>query len=205
MIEPFTNAGRQEAGVGVTFHLVQSDEELERLANMAREIWNEYWPERIGQAQTDYMVDMFHSIDAMKHDMAEHGYRYWFMVDQNGREVGYTAGCTQVLSGDAEADAWMKHGDVVDARWPKRFFISKIYLYADERGKHYGSDAIRFYEQLCRDEGLPAMYLTVNRDNVLGLRAYEGNGFVSVEDVDAEIGEGHIMYDHIMVKEIKPL
>ena len=175
-------------------------EELQQLAEMASFIWHEYWPPRIGEAQTDYMVDMFHSVDAMKHDMAEHGYRYWFLIDDQGKYVGYTGGAAQHLTGDDEADAWMKHGTVLDERWPDRWFISKIYLYAEERGKHYGSEVLRFYEQLCRDEGLPAMALTVNRDNELGIRAYEGNGFVSVEDVDAEIGEGFLMQDHIMVK-----
>ena len=186
--------------MNLSFIPVQTDDQLEHLAKMASEIWHEYWPSLIGEAQTDYMVEMFHSVDAMKHDMAEHHYRYWFMVDENGNEVGYTGGCTQELSGDPEADAWMKHGTVVDERWRKRFFISKIYLFARERGKHYGSQAIAFYEQLCRDEGLPAMYLTVNRDNVLGVRAYEGNGFFVVEEVDAQIGEGHVMNDYIMVK-----
>lgn len=189
--------------MALSFIPVKTEEQLNHLATMAAEIWREYWPSRIGAAQTEYMIEMFHSVDAMKHDIAAHHYRYWFMQAEDGREVGYTGGCTQELSGDEEADAWMKHGSVVDARWPKRFFISKVYLYATERGKHYGSEAIHFYEQLCRNEELPAMYLTVNRDNELGIRAYEGNGFVSVEDVDAEIGEGHIMYDHIMVKEIK--
>ena len=188
--------------MSLTFVPVETDEQLEHLADMAGQIWREYWPERIGREQTDYMVEMFHSVPAMKHDIAEHNYRYWFLVDADGREVGYTAGCAQELTGDAEADAWMRHGTVVDERWPKRFFISKIYLYATERGKHYGSEVLAFYEQLCRDEGLPAMYLTVNRDNELAIRAYRGNGFVAVEDVDADIGDGFTMYDHIMVKEI---
>ena len=160
------------------FQPVLSEEELQQLAEMASFIWHEYWPPRIGEAQTDYMVDMFHSVDAMKHDMAEHGYRYWFLIDDQGKYVGYTAGATQHLTGDDEADAWMKHGTVLDEGWPDRWFISKIYLYAEERGKHF----------------------TVNRDNELGIRAYEGNGFVSVEDVDAEIGKGFVMQDHIMVK-----
>lgn len=187
--------------MALEFTRVETEEQLAHLAEVANTIWHEYWPALIGEEQTDYMVEMFHSIPAMKHDMDEHGYRYWLLSDE-GREVGYTAGCTQQLTGDAEADAWMNHGTVVDATWPKRFFISKIYLYAHERGKHYASQVLAFYEQLCRDEGLPAMYLTVNRDNELGIRAYVAKGFVSVEDVDAEIGNGFVMNDHIMAKEI---
>ncbi|MBQ9068881.1 MAG: GNAT family N-acetyltransferase [Eggerthellaceae bacterium] len=188
--------------MSLSFIAVETEDQLKHLADVASEIWHEYWPARIGADQTDYMVEMFHSVEAMHHDIEEHGYRYWFLVDDEGREVGYTAGCTQKLTGDAQADEWMRHGTVVDQKWPERFFISKVYLYAQERGKHYGSAVLAFFEQLCRDEGLPAMYLTVNRENELGIRAYLAKGFVSVEDVDADIGNGFVMYDHIMVKEI---
>lgn len=181
---------------------VETTRQLEHLATMANEIWREYWPERIGLAQTEYMLDMFHTVEAMQHDIDCKGYRFWLLEDAQGREVGYTAGALETLTGDAAHDKTYSHSAVVDARWPMRFFISKIYLYAAERGKHYASDVIEFYEQLCRDEGIPAMYLTVNRENELAIRAYEANGFVTVEDVDNDIGSGFTMYDHIMAKEV---
>ncbi|MEI3230349.1 MAG: GNAT family N-acetyltransferase [Gordonibacter pamelaeae] len=55
-----------------------------------------------------------------------------------------------------------------------RFSISKIYLRAEERGRGFASQTIRFYEDLCRTRGLAAMYLTVNKHNDLGVRAYQG-------------------------------
>ena len=48
------------------------DQEL--LAEVAGEIWNEYWPQHIGQAQTDYMVEQFQSLPAIQRQMAEEGY-----------------------------------------------------------------------------------------------------------------------------------
>lgn len=188
--------------MALSFCKVETPDDVVRLAAMADEIWHEYWPERIGLAQTDYMVEQFQSADAIAHDIAEHGYRYWILIDDEGREVGYTGGAPQQLTGNEQADAWMHHSAVVDERWPKRFFISKIYLYASERGKHYASETLAFYEQICKDEGFPIMYLTVNRENDLGVRAYLGRGFEIVESVDNAIGEGFTMYDYIMVKEI---
>jgi GNAT superfamily N-acetyltransferase len=79
-------------------------------------------------------------------------------------------------------------------------FISKIYLYAQERGKHYASRVIEFYEAACHAEGMSGMYLTVNRGNELGVRAYLGRGFVVVEELAADIGEGFVMDDYIMAK-----
>ena len=189
--------------MGARFEQVVTDEQIERLAEVASEIWHEYWPAIIGEGQTDYMVNMMLTVPALKRDMAEHNYRYWFVYDEeDGRLVGFTGGATQVLTGDAEHDAAFLLSPVVDEKWDRRFFLSKLYLYARERGKHYASRVIEFYEQLCRDEDLDVIWLQVNRDNVLGVRAYEGRGFFVAEDRDSDIGHGYVMTDHIMVREL---
>ncbi|MBQ6395179.1 MAG: GNAT family N-acetyltransferase [Atopobiaceae bacterium] len=187
--------------MSLVFRPVGSDSDIEELAALADEIWHEYWPARIGEAQTDYMVGMMLSPEALTRDMRDWDYRFW-IIEDDGRVVGFTGGATEELTGDPAHDAHITHSEVVNARWPKRWFISKVYLYAHERGKHYASRVIDFYERMCTDEGLPAMYLTVNRNNVLGVRAYLGNGFEIVDEVDADIGEGFVMTDHIMAKEV---
>lgn len=153
------------------------------LAAIAGDIWREYWPELIGADQTEYMIEHFQSLPAIQRDMADHAYEYWFVrAADDGRVVGYTGGHVEPET--------------------SRFFISKIYLLADERGKHFGSAVIAFYEQLCRDRGLRAMYLTVNKGNRLGIRAYEGKGFETIDAVRTDIGSGFVMDDYIMEKRI---
>ena len=56
--------------MGVRFVAVETDEDQEKLAKLADEIWHEYWPAIIGDAQTDYMVEKFQSLEAIKRDMA---------------------------------------------------------------------------------------------------------------------------------------
>ena len=165
-----------------------SDQEL--LARMAGEIWRGYWPSIIGEAQTEYMVKKFQSFEAVTRDMAEHGYEYWLLVATEEDEDGIEKSIVGFTGGHNEPET-------------NRFFISKIYLYAHERGKHYASRVLEFYEQLCRDEGLQAMYLTVNRGNELGIRAYLGRGFQTIEEVAADIGEGFVMDDYIMCKMVE--
>ena len=46
--------------------------------------------------------------------------------------------------------------------------------------------------------GFEAMYLTVNKYNELGIRAYEGTGFETIDSVETDIGGGFIMDDYIM-------
>lgn len=167
--------------MSIKFIPVKTKEDIEVFAEMASEIWHEYWPCLLSEEQIDYMVEKFQSVSAITTDINENNYEYWFLEDE-GRTVGYTGGCV-------ESDT-------------NRFFISKIYLYASERGKGYASQVIAFYESLCKDRGLQAMYLTVNRENELGVRAYRGKGFETIETKVSDIGRGFVMDDFIMEKKI---
>ena len=170
----------------IEFVPVETPEDRAALAALASEIWHEYWPALIGEAQTDYMVERFQSLAAIERDMAEHVYEYWFLqAEDDGRIVGYTGGHVEVQT--------------------NRFFISKIYLLAEERGRGFAKETVRFYEGLCRERNLEAMYLTVNKGNDLGIRAYLGTGFRTIDAVETDIGNGFIMDDYIMEKRIEPL
>lgn len=169
----------------VAFAPVTSDEDRAQLATLADEIWHEYWPAIIGPEQTDYMVEQFQSLSAIERDMREHAYEYWFLhAEDDGRIVGYTGGRVE-----AETN---------------RYFISKIYLLAKERGCGFASRTIAFYDQLARERGLSALYLTVNKHNDLGVRAYLGKGFKTIDAVETDIGNGFVMDDYIMERAALP-
>lgn len=194
--------------MSVSFRPVESPEEVERLASLADEIWHEYWPALIGEDQTDYMVEQFQSLGAIKRDMAEHAYEYWFIVAQeddgeSSTDAGESAGeSANASEGGADAESAEARivgytGGHVEPE-TNRFFISKIYLRAEERGKGFASATIRFYEDLCRTRNLHAAYLTVNKHNELGIRAYRAKGFETIDAVETDIGNGFIMDDYIM-------
>ena len=46
------------------------------------------------------------------------------------------------------------------------------------------------------------MYLTVNKYNEMGIRAYQAKGFETIESVETDIGRGFIMDDYVMEKRI---
>lgn len=174
--------------MSVTFKPVETVDDQRMLAELASQIWFEYWPDHIGRAQTEYMVERFQSLDAIVRDMSEHGYEYWFICVQDGddaeaeRIVGYTGGHPEPET--------------------NRYFISKIYLKAEERGKHFASRVFEHYTQRCIDLGFDAMYLTVNKYNELAIRAYTAKGFETIASVETDIGEGFIMDDYIMQKNV---
>lgn len=168
--------------MGAKLQEIHTNEDIEKLAQLAHDIWFEYWPERIGEAQTSYMVEKFQSLDAIKRDMAKNAYEYWFVRDESNEIVGYTGGHVEEET--------------------NRFFISKIYLLKTSRGHGYASDVIRFYEELCQSRKLRAMYLTVNKYNDNAIRAYDAKGFKTIDACESDIGEGFIMDDFIMEKEV---
>ena len=180
----------------MTLHLVpvKSVQDQEKLAELAGQIWREYWPAHIGAAQTEYMIEHFQSLEAIKRQMAFEDYEYWFaFADEEdldddaakaspwGRLVGFTGGHNEPET--------------------NRFFISKIYLLDSARGHGFARRIINFYDALCQTRDFDAMYLTVNKYNDLGTRAYFGTGFKIVDAVETDIGGGFIMDDYIMQKE----
>jgi len=163
----------------VRFVAVKSGDDITLLAKMAKEIWLEYWPDRIGLAQTQYMIEKYQSAQAITQAIGDEGYLYYMLA--HGEEfVGYTGVCIEEDS--------------------QRLFVSKLYLYKDQRGKGYATKTIRLLEQLCKEHGLTAIYLSVNKYNDLAICAYQGNGFVIVDSMETPIGSGFVLDDYLMEK-----
>ena len=171
--------------MSLSFIPVKSSTDQELLARIAGEIWRGYWPAIIGPDQTEYMIEKFQSLEAIARDMVEHDYEYWLLVATEEDEDGLEKSIVGFTGGHNEPET-------------NRFFISKIYLFPEARGHGYARRAIEFYEDLCFARGFEAMYLTVNKYNELGIRAYEGTGFETIDSVETDIGEGYIMDDYIM-------
>lgn len=169
----------------LSFIPVKTGADQELLAQYAGDIWREYWPDLIGADQTEYMIEQFQSLEAIRRDMAEHDYEYWMLVATETDDLGIEKRIVGFTGGHNEPET-------------NRFFISKIYLLADARGHGYARRVIEFYEDLCFLRGFTAMYLTVNKHNDLGIRAYEGTGFETIDAVETDIGRGYIMDDYIM-------
>ena len=153
------------------------ESEIDELADMAGAIWHEYFPAILSDEQIDYMVDRFQSAHAMRDQITNHDYHYFFLT-YGGIRIGYTA---LVPEGDA-------------------LFISKLYLARDYRGRGLGTEAIKSIFGICSDKGFRRAYLTVNRGNAKAIRAYERNGFRTVRSQVADIGRGFVMDDYVMEK-----
>ncbi len=159
----------------IDFYLVQNDEDIQTVAKLADEIWNEHYVPIIGQEQVTYMVDKFQSFDAISAQIKEDGYDY-YIIHQAFEPSGYI-GIKQ--SGE-------------------EIFLSKFYIVKNKRGKGIGKKGLEFIIKEARKKGNRVISLTVNKNNVNSIKAYEQMGFKNLGPIVSDIGNGFIMDDYVM-------
>ena len=153
---------------------------ISEVIDLAEAIWPEVYIPLIGRPQVDYMLRKFQSRPAVREQIRE-GYLY-FLLRSNDKPAGYFA----VLP-------W-KDGELL---------LSKIYLKPEARRRKFGKTIMDFSEKIARDRGLRRITLTVNKNNTNAIRAYRKMGFEILEPLIREIGEGFVMDDYRMEKDLR--
>ena len=161
----------------MTYNMVpiKSQEQIEEFAKMAKIVWNEHFTSIIGKAQVDFMLEKFQSEHAVTEQINNQGYKYYF-IEIEGNKVGYY--------GIHEEE--------------ENLFLSKLYIMKDHRKKGYASLAFEFLRNMCKENGLKSIYLTVNKYNTDTIQVYEAKGFKIIKDQVSDIGNGFVMDDYVM-------
>ncbi len=145
------------------------------LANLASEIWHEYWVEILTPEQIDYMVENFQSENAISNQIENENYIYFF-INVNGDNAGYIG-----LS---------KKQD--------HLFLSKLYIKKEFRHKGLGTKAFEFIKNFAKENNYKNIILTVNKYNTNTISAYKKWKFHEIDSVVTDIGNGFVMDDYIM-------
>ncbi|AIZ56340.1 acetyltransferase (GNAT) family protein [Candidatus Methanoplasma termitum] len=149
-------------------------EEAKELADMAADIWMDYYTGFLDSEMIEYIVKMVQSESAIKQQI-EDGYLYSYIMDGNDK-----AGYFCVVPED------------------KSLFMSKLYLSKDFRGKGLGSKAIDDILGLGKMMKKEKVYLRANKDNKPSIEFYKRKGFVITEDIIEDIGNGFFLDDYKM-------
>lgn len=155
---------------------LQTEQEIECTARLASEIWIEYFPDIIGQAQVDYMLDKFQSVRAITQQVNK-GYEY-YLIKYKGDNVGYFAllpNCTL-----------------------QEMQISKLYLRKSARGLGFGAEIVCEIKQIAQQRKITTLWLTVNKNNTNAIKAYLRFGFHKVGNLVTDIGNNFVMDDYKM-------
>lgn len=156
-----------------------SEADVRRLAKVAREVWREANVAFCTPEQVDYMIEKFQSFEAITGQLMQ-GYRY-FLIEDGDEILGYFGVQNQ----------------------GERLFLSKFYILKLNRGRGLFSMGLQRMIDICKEDGLESIYLTVNRNNTHAYEVYLAKGFKVVAEECADIGFGFVMDDYIMEYEVK--
>ena len=168
------SAQKKASAMPVTLQVVSTPEQVARIAEVAQQVWREYYTPILGERQVAYMLENLQSAKAIAQQIRE-GLVYYLIL-KDGEAAGYTA--IKPLEG--------------------RLFLSKFYVLAPYRGQGAAKAVVERFKELTRQMGLSGMFLTVNRHNGDSIAAYQKMGFVKEREQVADIGGGYVMDDDIM-------
>lgn len=147
-------------------------EDIKEIAAFASKIWHEYWPVILSSEQIDYMVEKFQSERAIKNQIENENYTYYF-INENGENIGYF--------GISDREACI--------------FLSKLYIYGNNRHKGIGTKAFEKIKELAKGKKIT---LTVNKYNTNTINTYKKWGFKIIDSIVTDIGNNFVMDDYIM-------
>jgi ribosomal protein S18 acetylase RimI-like enzyme len=179
-----TNSNSPNSGdlIAIMQHIFRQAriEDIAEIHALARCIWDEAYGEILSKGQIDYMLQMMYSEKVITKEL-QSGIK-WDLIVVNGKLCGY-------LSYALAEDNSVK--------------LSKIYIEKDFRRTSIAADSLSRVKQYAARNGKDYVFLTVNKNNKIAIRAYEKNGFAITASVITDIGQGFVMDDYIMKYVVK--
>lgn len=151
------------------------------LGELARHIWRISFAGMITSEQIEYMLGQRYTAEALTRAVTTGGLTYELLL-LNGRALAFAA-----------------HGDT---ETPDELKLQQLYVHPDWQGRGFGGRLLRHVEAIARERGRQTLVLTVNKRNARAIAAYRASGFVVREAATFDIGNGFVMDDYVMTKEL---
>jgi GNAT superfamily N-acetyltransferase len=152
------------------------------IQNLAHRTWPHTFGTILSKEQIAYMLEWMYSLPALQEQVEKKGHR--FLLAMEGT----------VPLGFASYEHKYKQEPVTR--------IHKLYVLPDIQGKGIGKLLIHHIGQLARQHASQALNLNVNRYNA-AVAFYQHMGFKIVREENIAIGEGFLMEDYVMQKELE--
>lgn len=154
--------------------------EMIRLAELAGEIWPLVFSKILSPKQIDYMLNWMYNPKNLVNQMEQENVFYFLKF--RGVEIGFVG---------------------IQECFPtaKFFRIHKFYLHPKFHGKSLGKWMLNKVEEIAKAGNFEKLHLNVNRFND-AVKFYQNAGFEIIHTENIDIGEGYLMEDFVMVKEL---
>jgi GNAT superfamily N-acetyltransferase len=153
-------------------------EDIPLIRKLCYQVWPQTYASMLTQAQIDYMLELMYSESSIAQQLAD-GVQYIIMCD-DGKPVGFAA-----YAGKDDG----------------RCKLEKLYVLPSQQGKGTGRAFMEYIVGEIGETGASAVYLQVKKNNP-ARHFYAKTGFSIIDDVVIDIGNGFVMDDWIMQREI---
>ena len=126
------------------------------------------------------MLDKFYALDFLK--LNSDNNHLFYIIEENQKPIGFIG-----IEHNFEGKLITK--------------IHKLYVLPDNQGKGIGKLIISFIADLAKKSQSECLILNVNRFNKATI-FYQKTGFKIIQEVNIEIGNGYLMEDFVMEKQI---
>ncbi|KYP14007.1 GNAT family N-acetyltransferase [Flavihumibacter sp. CACIAM 22H1] len=155
------------------------EHDIPTIGYLAHQIWPRVYSSIITDEQIAYMLTLMYSPDVLERQMKKEGIRF-IMAEIDQQEVGFAS------YGKQEAATWKLH---------------KLYVLPEMHGKGIGRALLDMVEEEVRTHEGAHLVLNVNKQNN-AVRFYTSMGFEIETEVKLDIGNGFVMDDYIMGKDV---
>lgn len=142
-------------------------------------VWPQTYSSILSQEQIDYMLDMMYSESSLKKQMTEDKCQF-LVIYEDGNPAGFAS---------------------YSEEEPPRWKLNKIYVLPNQQGKGTGKYLINYIIAEIKKQNATALFLQVNRYNNAKV-FYERLGFIEVDFINLDIGNGFFMNDYVMEKKL---
>lgn len=158
-----------------------TDNQFTAVRAIAFEVWPKAYDAILTEAQLAYMLEMMYSVAALQEQstLKQH---HFVLIYSNDEAVGFASYEYNVNNSGKTK-------------------IHKIYILSSQQGKGTGKVLVDYIEQQALAFGDKALFLNVNKYNS-AIQFYQKTGFEIVKEEVIDIGNGFVMDDYVMGKQL---
>ena len=168
-----------------TYDMIALRLALQQDAALIRELAEHTWPVSyagiISPGQIRYMLDLMYNLPKIEASIRDPKQEFW-LAEENGKLLGFCG---------------------IEYNFPETGFtrIHKLYVLPETQGSGCGKMLLEKAAEESRKRGIWKLHLNVNKYNK-ATGFYQKQGFVTDYEEVLEIGDGYVMDDYIMIKQL---
>ncbi|WP_276380397.1 GNAT family N-acetyltransferase [Flavobacterium sp. H4147] len=155
--------------------------DIAKIQEIAHITWPITYGEILTKEQLEYMLDLIYSNETLSNQI-QNKEQLFYLISDADSVIGFIG-----IEHNYKNEAITK--------------IHKIYLLPETQGKGFGKMVFDEIGKMALENNSATLLLNVNRFNT-ALNFYKKLGFEIKETVDIEIGNGYLMEDYVMGKQI---